>query len=124
MGDLRAGPGTGHLARGRGLVPNLFPGLLRDPPARSAGRSGPVCRAAGALLLAGRAAAVFVNVSVCGGGWARSVTADAIAPMAVGGVVDRVVAVDRRPALAAREASAWGAVGRTPGATARIAGLV
>src|SRR6266704_2300930 len=44
MGDLRAGPGTGHPARGRGLVPNLFPGLLRDPPARSAGRSGPACR--------------------------------------------------------------------------------
>src|SRR6266536_6189668 len=45
MGDLRAGPRTGDLARGRGLVPNLFPGLLRDPPARSTGRSGMACRA-------------------------------------------------------------------------------
>src|SRR6266704_289359 len=45
MGDLRAGPGTGHPARGRGLVPDLFPGLLRDPPARSAGGPGMAWRA-------------------------------------------------------------------------------
>jgi hypothetical protein len=54
----------------------------------------------------------------------RSVTAYAVAPVALAVVVDRVVAVIRRHVLADRGPSTWAAVGRAAAAAARVAGLV
>jgi hypothetical protein len=54
----------------------------------------------------------------------RSVTAYAVAPLALAAVVDRVVAVIRRHDQAGREPSAWMTLGRAAAATARIVGLV
>jgi len=54
----------------------------------------------------------------------RSVTAYAVAPVALAVVVDRVVAVIRRHVLADREPSAWITLGRTAAAAARITGLM
>jgi hypothetical protein len=54
----------------------------------------------------------------------RSVTAYAVAPVALAVVVDRVVAVIRRHVLADREPSAWMTLGRASATAVRIAGLV
>ena len=65
-----------------------------------------------------------MNVAAADVASPRSVTAYAIAPVALAVVVDRVVAVIRRHVLADREPSAWNAVGHAAAAAARIAGLV
>jgi hypothetical protein len=65
-----------------------------------------------------------MNVSAADVASPRSVTAYAVAPIALAVVVDRVVAVIRRHVLADQEPSAWITLGRAAGATARMAGLV
>ena len=95
-----------HLARAR-----------RVPGGKSA-------RAERALILACAAASAYMNVSAADVASPRSVTAYAVAPIALAVVVDRVVAVIRRHVLADREPSAWITLGRVAAAAARIAGLV
>jgi hypothetical protein len=75
-------------------------------------RAGQSARAERALILACAAASAYMNVSAADVASPRSVTAYAIAPVALAVVVDRVVAVIRRHVLADREPSAWGTVGR------------
>ena len=87
-------------------------------------RAGKSARAERALILACAAASSYMNVSAADVASPRSVAAYAIAPIALAVVVDRVVAVIRRHALADREPSAWSTVGSAPAAAARIAGLV
>jgi signal transduction histidine kinase len=86
--------------------------------------AGKSARAERALILACAAASAYMNVSAADVASPRSVTAYAIAPVALAMVVDRVVAVIRRHALADREPSAWSTVGRAAAAAARIAGLL
>jgi hypothetical protein len=74
--------------------------------------AGKSARAERALILACAAASAYMNVSAADVASPRSVTAYAIAPVALAMVVDRVVAVIRRHALADREPSAWSTVGR------------
>ena len=87
-------------------------------------RAGQSARAERALILACAAASAYMNVSAADMASPRSVTAYAIAPIALAVVVDRVVAVIRRHVLADQEPSAWSTVGRAAAAAARIAGLV
>jgi signal transduction histidine kinase len=87
-------------------------------------RAGKSARAERALILACAAASAYMNVSAADVASPRSVTAYAIAPVALAMVVDRVVAVIRRHVLADREPSAWSTAGRASAAAARIAGLL
>ena len=87
-------------------------------------RAGKSARAERALILACAAASAYMNVSAADVASPRSVTAYAIAPVALAVVVDRVVAVIRRHVLADQEPSAWSTVGRAAAAAARITGLV
>jgi hypothetical protein len=87
-------------------------------------RAGKSSRAERALILACAAASAYMNVSAADVASPRSVTAYAVAPIALAVVVDRVVAVIHRHVLADREPSAWITLGRAAGATARITGLV
>jgi len=87
-------------------------------------RAGKSSRAERALILACAAASAYMNVSAADVASPRSVTAYAVAPVALAVVVDRVVAVIRRHVLADREPSVWVTLGRAAAATARMAGLV
>jgi Protein of unknown function (DUF2637) len=87
-------------------------------------RAGKSARAERILILACAAASAYMNVSAADVASPRSVTAYAVAPIALAVVVDRVVAVIRRHVLADQEPSAWSTVGRAAAAAARIAGLV
>jgi hypothetical protein len=87
-------------------------------------RAGKPARAERTLILACAAASAYMNVSAADVASPRSVTAYAIAPIALAVVVDRVVAVIRRHVLADQEPSAWTTLGRAAAAAARIAGLV
>ena len=87
-------------------------------------RAGKSSRAERALILACAAASAYMNVSAADVASPRSVTAYAVAPIALAVVVDRVVAVIRRHVLADREPSAWITLGRAAATTARITGLV
>jgi hypothetical protein len=87
-------------------------------------RAGKSALAERALILACAVASAYMNVSAADVASPRSVTAYAIAPVALAVVVDRVVAVIRRHVLGDREPSAWSTVGRAAAAAARIAGLV
>ena len=86
--------------------------------------AGQPARAERALILACAAASSYMNVSAADVASPRSVTAYAVAPVALAVVVDRVVAVIRRHVLADREPSAWTTLGRAAVAAARITGLV
>jgi uncharacterized protein DUF2637 len=87
-------------------------------------RAGKSARAERALILACAAASAYVNMSAADVASPRSVTAYAVAPVALAVVVDRVVAVIRRHVLADREPSASITLGRVTAAAARSAGLV
>ena len=87
-------------------------------------RAGQSARAERTLILACAAASAYMNVAAADVASPRSVTAYAIAPIALAVVVDRVVAVVRRHVLADQEPSAWSTVGSAAAAAARIAGLV
>jgi hypothetical protein len=87
-------------------------------------RAGKSARAERALILACAAASAYVNMSAADVASPRSVTAYAVAPVALAVVVDRVVAVIRRHVLADQEPSAWISLGRVTAAAARSAGLV
>ena len=87
-------------------------------------RAGKSARAERALILACAAASSYMNVSAADVASPRSVTAYAVAPVALAVVVDRVVAVIRRHVLADAEPSAWTTLGRAAAAAARITGLV
>jgi hypothetical protein len=86
-------------------------------------RAGRPARAERVLILACAAASSYMNVSAADVVSPRSVTAYAVAPVALAVVVDRVVAVIRRHVLTA-EPSAWTTLGRGAAAAARITGLV
>jgi len=87
-------------------------------------RAGQSARTERALILACAAASAYMNVSAADVASPRSVTAYAVAPVALAVVVDRVVAVIRRHVLADREPSTWATVGRAVAAAGQIAGLV
>jgi hypothetical protein len=87
-------------------------------------RASQPARAERALILACAAASSYMNVSAADVTSPRSVTAYAIAPLALAVVVDRVVAVIRRHVLAGQEPSAWSTAGRAAAAAGRIAGRV
>ena len=87
-------------------------------------RAGQPSRAERALILACAAASAYMNISAADVASPRSVTAYAVAPLALAAVVDRVVAVIRRHVLADQEPSAWITLGRAAAAAARITGLV
>jgi Protein of unknown function (DUF2637) len=87
-------------------------------------RAGQSARAERALILACAAASAYMNMAAADVASPRSVTAYAVAPVALAVVVDRVVAVIRRHVLADREPSAWITLGRAAAAAARITGLV
>ncbi len=87
-------------------------------------RAGQPARAERALILACAAASAYMNISAADVASPRSVTAYAVAPLALAAVVDRVVAVIRRHVLADREPSARITLGRAAAAAARITGLV
>ena len=87
-------------------------------------RAGQSARSERALILACAAASAYMNVSAADVASPRSVTAYAVAPVALAVVVDRVVAVIRRHVLADREPSTWATVGRVAATAVRIAGLV
>jgi hypothetical protein len=87
-------------------------------------RAGQPARAERALILVCAAASAYMNVSAADVASPRSVTAYAVAPVALAVVVDRVVAVIRRHVLADAEPSAWTAAGRAAAAGARTGGLV
>jgi len=87
-------------------------------------RAGQPARSERALILACAAASAYMNVSAADLASPRSVTAYALAPIALAVVVDRVVAVIRRHVLADREPSTWATVGRAAATAARITGRV
>ena len=87
-------------------------------------RAGQSARHERALILACAAASAYMNMSAADMASPRSVTAYAVAPLALAVVVDRVVAVIRRHVLAGQEPSAWITLGRAAAAAARITGLV
>ena len=87
-------------------------------------RAGKSARAEQTLILACAAASAYMNVAAADVASPRSVTAYAIAPLALAVVVDRVVAVIRRHVLADQQPSAWITVGSAAAAAARIAGRV
>ncbi len=86
-------------------------------------RAGQSARAERALILACAAASSYMNISAANLASPRSVTAYAVAPIALAVAVDRVVAVIRRHVLADEEPSAWITLGRGAAAAARITGL-
>jgi hypothetical protein len=86
-------------------------------------RAGQSARAERALILACAAASSYMNISAADLASPRSVTAYAVAPVALAVAVDRVVAVIRRHVLADQEPSAWITLSRTAAAAARITGL-
>ena len=85
-------------------------------------RAGQPARTERALILACAAASSYMNVSAADVASPRSVTAYAVAPVALAVVVDRVVAVIRRHVLADAEPSAWTTLSRGAVAAARITG--
>jgi hypothetical protein len=87
-------------------------------------RAGQPARTERALTLVCAAASAYMNVSAADVASPRSVTAYAVAPLALAVAVDRVVAVIRRHVLTDAEHSAWTTLGRAAAATARTAGLV
>jgi hypothetical protein len=87
-------------------------------------RAGRSARAERALILLCAAASAYMNVSAADVASPRSITAYAVAPIALAVVVDRVVAVIRRHVRADREPSAWATLTRAAAAAARITGLV
>jgi hypothetical protein len=87
-------------------------------------RAGQPARAERALILACAAASAYMNVSAADVASPRSVTAYAVAPVALAVVVDRVVAVIRRHVLADREPSAWITLGSAAATATRITGRV
>ena len=87
-------------------------------------RAGQSARVERALILVCAAASAWMNVSAADVASPRSVTAYAVAPVALAVVVDRTVAVIRRHVLADAEPSAWTTVGRAVAAAARTASLV
>jgi len=87
-------------------------------------RTGQPARAERALVLVCAAASAWMNVSAADVASPRSVTAYAVAPVALAVVVDRVVAVIRRHVLADVGLSAWTTAGRAAAAAARTTGLV
>ena len=87
-------------------------------------RAGQSARAERALILACAGASAYMNVSAADVASPRSVTAYAVAPVALAVVVDRVVAVIRRHVLADREPSAWASLGQAAATAGRIVGLV
>jgi len=87
-------------------------------------QTGQPARAERALILACAAASAYMNVSAADVASPRSVTAYAVAPLALAVVVDRVVAVIRRHVLAGQQPSAWTTAGRVAAAAARTGGLV
>ncbi|MGH3222637.1 MAG: DUF2637 domain-containing protein [Streptosporangiaceae bacterium] len=87
-------------------------------------RAGQSARSERALILACAAASAYMNMSAADVASPRSVTAYAVAPVALAVVVDRVVAVIRRHVLADREPSAWMTLGRAAATAVRITGRV
>jgi hypothetical protein len=87
-------------------------------------KAGQPARAERVLIVLCAAASSYMNVSAADVASPRSVTAYAVAPLALAVAVDRTVAVIRRHVLADREPSAWATVGRAATAAARPAGLV
>ncbi len=87
-------------------------------------RAGKSARAERVLVLACAAASAYMTMSAADVASPRSVTAYAVAPVALAVVVDRVVAGIRRHVLADQQPSAWTTLGRATAAAARIAGLV
>ena len=87
-------------------------------------RAGKSARSERALILACAGASAYMNVSAADVASPRSVTAYAVAPVALAVVVDRVVAVIRRHVLADREPSARMTLGHAAATAVRIAGLV
>ncbi len=87
-------------------------------------RAGKSSRAERVLIVACAAASAYMNVSAADVASPRSVTAYAVAPLALAAAVDRVVAVIRRHILADQEPSAWTTLGHAAAAAAWIAGLV
>jgi hypothetical protein len=87
-------------------------------------RAGKSSRTEPVLIVACAAASSYMNVSATDVASPRSVTAYAVAPIALAAAVDRGVAVIRRHVLADREPSAWTTLGHAAAAAARIAGLV
>src|SRR5579862_3267272 len=87
-------------------------------------RAGQSARAERALILACAGASAYMNVSAANVASPRSVTAYAVAPVALAVVVDRVVAVIRRHVLADREPSAWNSLRNAVATAGRITGLV
>jgi hypothetical protein len=87
-------------------------------------RAGQSARAERALILACASASAYMNVSAADVASPRSVTAYAVAPVALAVVVDRVVAVIRRHVLADREPSAWNSLRNAAATAGRITGLV
>jgi hypothetical protein len=79
-------------------------------------RAGQSARDERALILACAAASSYMNISAADLASPRSVTAYAVAPVALAVAVDRVVAVIRRHVLADEEPSAWITLGRGAGA--------
>jgi hypothetical protein len=86
--------------------------------------AGQPARAERALILLCAAASSYMNVSAADLASPRSVTAYAVAPVALAVVVDRVVAVIRRHVLADVEPPAWATAGRAAAAAAKSTGLV
>ena len=84
-------------------------------------RAGQPARAERILILACAAASSYMNVSAADVASPRSVTAYAVAPVALAVVVDRVVAVIRRHVLAGQQPSAWTTAGHAAATAARTA---
>ena len=87
-------------------------------------RAGQPARAERVLILLCAAASSYMNVSAADLASPRSVAAYAVAPVALAVVVDRVVAVIRRHALAGQQPSAWTTAGRAAAAAAMTTRLV
>jgi len=87
-------------------------------------RAGQSARAERVLILLCAAASSYMNVSDADLASPRSVTAYAVAPVALAVVVDRVVAVIRRHVLAEQQPSAWTTAGCATAAAARTGTLV
>ena len=87
-------------------------------------RAGQSARAERVLILLCAAASSYMNVSAADLASPRSVTAYAVAPVALAVVVDRVVAVIRRHVLAGQQPSAWATAGRATAAAVRTGTLV
>jgi Protein of unknown function (DUF2637) len=82
--------------------------------------AGQPARAERVLIVLCAVASSYMNVSAADVASRRSVTAYAVAPLALAVAVDRTVAVIRRHVLADREPSAWATVGRAATAAAGL----